>query len=477
MGSRAALLNMQAREAFRSGRTRPIEWRMRQLDAIVTLLREREDDINQAVYQDLGKSHFETFATEVSGVFNSCDLMRNNLKKWMRPQKVSTPLVVRPASGSIVAEPLGVVLIFSTWNYPILLALDPLIGAIGAGNAAVLKLSEVAPTVSSLFAKVIPSYLDGDAIKVVEGGIAESEDLLAQRWDKIFYTGSPQVGKIIMAAAAKHLTPVTLELGGKSPTIIDSSTDFEVAARRIASGKWGINLGQTCLAPDYILVEKNSAQKLLDTLVTTLKEFFGTNPENSDLTRVVNTRHFSRLKAYLEDPNTAKTVAHGGQWNEASLFIEPTILLDPPLDAAVMTEEIFGPILPIVTLRTISDAIEFVNSREKPLALYLFSDNEDLKNRFINETSAGGVLVNDAVIHFGVSALPFGGVGKSGMGVYHGKHSFDTFSHMKPVLVRGIRGDAAIRYPPYTPAKQSILRRICRFQYLDLLLHLLGLRK
>lgn len=468
---------MQAREAFRGGRTRPIEWRIQQLEAILTVLREREDDINQAVYQDLGKSPFETFATEISVVLNSCDLMKKNLKKWIRPQKVSTPLALWPASGFVVAEPLGVALIISTWNYPILMALDPLVGAIAAGNAAVLKLSEIAPTVSSLFAKLIPMYLDGDAIKVVEGGVAESEDLLAQRWDKIFYTGSTHVGKIIMAAAAKHLTPVTLELGGKSPTIIDSSTDFEVAARRIASGKWGINLGQTCLAPDYILVEKSCAQKLLNALTTALKEFFGSSPEKSDLTRVVNTRHFARLKAYLEDSNVAKTVVHGGQWNEASLFMEPTILLNPPLDAPVMTEEIFGPILPIVTLESISDAIEFVNSREKPLGLYLFSNNEELKNRVINETSAGGVLVNDAVIHFGVSELPFGGVGNSGMGVYHGKYSFETFSHMKPVLVRGIGGDASVRYPPYTPAKQSILRHICRFHYLDLLLHLLGLRR
>ncbi|MCO5583476.1 hypothetical protein L7F22_037387 [Adiantum nelumboides] len=357
------------------------------------------------------------------------------------------------------------------------LALDPLLGAIGAGNAAVLKLSEVAPTVSSLFAKVIPLYMDGDAIKVVEGGIAESEDLLAQRWDKIFYTGSPKIGKIIMAAAAKHLTPVTLELGGKSPTIVDSSTDFKVAARRIAFGKWGINLGQTCLAPDYILVEESSAQKLVNALTTTLKEFYGTNLESSDLTRVVNMQHFSRLKAYLEDPNTAKTVVHGGQWNDASLFMEPTILLNPPMDAAIMTDEIFGPILPIVTLRTITDAIEFVNTREKPLALYLFSDNEDLKSRVINETSAGGVLVNDSVLHFGVCTFPFGGVGNSGMGKYHGKYSFETFSHIKPVLVRSIGADASVRYPPFTPAKQSILRRICRFQYLDLLLYLLGLRK
>eukprot|EP00250_Pteridium_aquilinum_P003665 c13975_g2_i1 orf=197-1630(-) len=477
MGSRAALLNAQVRQSFKSGLTRPLEWRLKQLDAIATLLREHQDDINQALQEDLGKSPFESFCSEIAMVMNSCEMMRNNLKKWMKPQKVSVPLALMPGSGAIVAEPLGVVLIISPWNFPIMLALDPLIGAIGAGNAVVLKPSEMAPAVSSLLAKLIPMFMDAHVIKVVEGGIPESTDLLEQRWDKIFYTGSPQIGKIILAAAAKHLTPVTLELGGKCPAIVDSATDFKVAARRIAAGKWGVNFGQACLAPDYILVEEKAAQMLINAMTKTLKEFFGTNPESSDLTRVVNTRHFTRLKAYLEDPSTAKTIIHGGQCNDTSLFIEPTILLDPPLDAAVMTEEIFGPILPIVTLHSISDAIEFVNSKEKPLALYLFTNNKDLKNRVENETSAGAILVNDAIVHFGVSSFPFGGVGNSGMGAYHGKYSFDTFSHMKPVFVRSIWGDASVRYPPYTPSKQSILSRMIRFQYFQVLLVLLGLRK
>ncbi|KAI5054604.1 hypothetical protein GOP47_0029749 [Adiantum capillus-veneris] len=477
MESHAATVNAQAREAFKSGRTRPLEWRLRQLNAIARLLQECETDISHAMHDDLGKSPFEAFATEMGAVLNSCDLMRNNLKKWMKPRKVSIPLVAQPGSGSIVAEPLGAVLIFSPWNFPLLLALDPLIGAIGAGNAVVLKPSEIAPAVASLLAKLIPMYLDTEAVKVVEGGISESENLLEQRWDKIFFTGSPQVGKIIMAAAAKHLTPVTLELGGKCPTIIDSSTNFEVAARRIAAGKWGINCGQTCVASDYILVQKDSAQKLIDTMTRILKEFFGPNPESSDLTRIVNARHFSRIKAYLEDSRIAKAIVHGGQWDENSLFIAPTIVLDPPLDAAVMTEEIFGPILPIVTLPDISDAIQFVNAREKPLALYLFTNNEDLKSRVINETSSGAMLVNDTVIYVGVHEIPFGGVGNSGMGAYHGKYSFETFSHMKPVLVRRTIGDLLVRYPPYTPARQSILRRVVRFQYLEVLLVLLGLKK
>lgn len=477
MESQVATANAQAREAFQSGRTRSFQWRFQQLEAMTKLLQECEEDISHAIHQDLGKTPFETFSTEIAAVLNSCDLTRSNLKKWIKPQKVSLPFAAQPASGSLVAEPLGVVLIFSAWNFPLLLALDPLVGAIAAGNSVVLKPSDVAPAVASILAKLIPMYMDSEAIKVVEGSISDCEKLLEQRWDKIFFTGSPQVGKIIMAAAAKHLTPVTLELGGKCPTIIDSSTDFEVAARRIAAGKWGINCGQTCVAPDYILAEKDSAQKLIESVTRVLKEFFGPNPESSDLTRVVNERHFLRLKGYLEESSTAKSIVHGGQCNEESLFIAPTIVLDPPLDAAVMTEEIFGPILPIVTLPTISDAIEFVNSREKPLALYLFTNNQGLKDRMINETSAGAVLVNDTVIYVGVHEIPFGGVGNSGMGAYHGKYSFETFSHMKPVLVRKTVGDVSVRYPPYTPTKQSILRRVVRFHYLEAILVWLGLKK
>ncbi|KAH6554684.1 hypothetical protein KP509_1Z315200, partial [Ceratopteris richardii] len=241
--------------------------------------------------------------------------------------------------------------------------------------------------------------MDPEAITVVEGGVHQCEQLLEQRWDKIFFTGSTRVGKMIMAAAAKHLTPVTLELGGKSPTIVDSTTDLDVAARRIAAGKWGINCGQTCTAPDYILVQRDFAQKLIDALTRVTKEFFGSDPEHSDLTRIVNERHFSRIKASLEDAMTAKAIVFGGGWNEKTLYFEPTILLDPPLDAEVMTEEIFGPILPIVTLDAITDAIDFVNSKEKPLALYLFTKDDNLRKRVIHETSAGGVLVNDTVIH------------------------------------------------------------------------------
>lgn len=471
-------MNRHVRRSFTSGVTRPLLWRVRQISGIEALLKERVDEINQAMLQDLGKSAFETFATEIVLLTNSCKLMKDNLKKWMEPQKASLPLPIQPASSVIIAEPLGVVLIFSAWNFPLMLALDPLLGAVAAGNAVVLKPSEVAPSISSLLARLIPLYLDTDAVKVVEGGIPESTALLEQRWDKIFYTGNPAVGRIVMTAAARYLTPVTLELGGKCPTIVDLTADLELAARRIASGKWGINSGQACLAPDYILADEKVAQKLIVVLKKTLTDFYGTDPgKSADLTRIVNRRHFRRIKNYLDDPNTAKTVVHGGQCNEETLFIQPTILLDPPLDAPVMTEEIFGPILPIVTVKTMDEAINVVNAKTNPLALYLFTNDEDLKKKVVTETSSGGMLVNEAVVHFGICTLPFGGVGESGIGAYHGKYSFDGFSHMKPVIYRDSHGDVGFRYPPYTQKKQSLLRHILRFDYLGVLLVMLGLRK
>lgn len=473
----AASVNKEVCATFRSGRTRSISWRIDQLKAIGRLLEEREAEIGDSLMHDLGKSAFESYCTEIVLLTNSCKYMSDNLKKWTGPQKVSVPLALQPGSGTVVPEPLGAVLIFSAWNFPLMLALDPLIGAVAAGNTVVLKPSEIAPATSSLLNKLIPIYLDPSAVKVVEGGIAESTALLEQRWEKIFYTGSPQVGRIIMGAAAKHLTPVTLELGGKCPAIIDSTADIEVAARRIASGKWGINCGQACLAPDYVLAEEKIAPKLITVLKKTLKDFYSMDPANSpDLTRIVNNRHFLRLKNMLEFPGTAEAVVHGGKWKEVKLFIEPTILLNPPLDAAVMTEEIFGPLLPIVTIPTIIEAIDFVNSREKPLALYLFTNDEDVKQKVALETSAGGMLVNDTVVHFGVTTMPFGGVGESGMGSYHGKHSFDTFSHMKPILYRTCGKDVPTRYPPYTHLKQRILRSLLRFDYIGVLLILLGLK-
>eukprot|EP00249_Psilotum_nudum_P007268 c20437_g1_i1 orf=355-1791(+) len=478
MGGEVGDIWRELRATFKSGCTRPLSWRLGQVEAVSKLLREREEEINNALLQDLGKPRFETYCTEIALVANSCKVSKDNLKRWISPQKVSLPLPALPGSSAILAEPLGVVLIFSAWNFPLLLALDPLVGALAAGNTAVLKPSEIAPATSSLLAKLIPIYLDTSAVRVVEGSISESTALLEQKWDKIFFTGSTQVGRIIMTAAAKYLTPVTLELGGKCPVIMDHTTDLEVAARRIVSGKWGINFGQACLSPDYILAEEKIIQKLTNVMKKTLKEFYGEDPIKShDLSRIVSRRHFSRLKRFLEDPRTSTAVLHGGECDEGKLFIQPTILLDPPLDTAVMTEEIFGPILPIITIKTIDDAIDFVNARPKPLCLYLFTNEEAIKEKVVLQTSSGALVINDCVLQFGLHMIPFGGVGESGMGKYHGKCSFDTFSHMKPVVYRMFWGDVLIRYPPYTQLKESILKATVCFDYLRIILVFLGLKK
>ncbi|KAH7441005.1 hypothetical protein KP509_03G020600 [Ceratopteris richardii] len=359
------------------------------------------------------------------------------------------------------------------------MSLDPLIGAIGAGNAAVLMPSIVTHSSFTVLNELIPKYLDKNAIKVVGCETRVTEEMLNLQWDKIFFTGSPRIAKFVMQKAAEHLTPVTLELGGKCPTIVDSSTDMEVAARRIAAGKWGVNCGQSLIAPDYVIVEKGFAPVLLKALKNALRSFFGSHPspENPDLMRLVNEEHFRRVKAFLEDPSVSRTIKHGGGYDIEKRYIEPTILLDPPRNAKIMREEILGPILPIITVERIDEAIDFINTKEKPLALYLFTENDDLKNEVINKTSAGTMLINDTVIHVTMQELPFGGVGKSGMGAHHGKFSFEAFSHMKPVMVRSMAGDVDARYPPYTPEKRNILRRIARFQYLPLLLVWLGLTK
>ncbi|CAK9209737.1 unnamed protein product [Sphagnum troendelagicum] len=354
----------------------------------------------------------------------SCKLAIKELKKWMTPEEVPVPPMALPGTAMVVPEPLGVALVIAPWNFPVLLAINPLIGAISAGCAAVLKPSEISPTVSSILAKLIPKYLDTDAIHVIEGGVPITTALLAQKWDKIFYTGNPTVGRIVMAAAAKHLTPVTLELGGKSPLYIDDSVDLKV-----------------------------------ETLKATIVEFYGEDTSTSpDLTRIVTANHFRRVTRLLDDPRTTEKIVHGGERNEQSLFIAPTIVLDVPLDVPVMLEEIFGPILPIITVKGADEAINIILDLPKPLALYVFSTNNTVQERFETETSAGGMAINETVLHFTITGFPFGGVGESGMGAYHGKHSFDTFSHKKGVYRKGMDGDAEGTFPPYTIARNNLIR-------------------
>ncbi|KAI3464528.1 hypothetical protein Pfo_021191 [Paulownia fortunei] len=326
----------------------------------------------------------------IAGVSSACKLALKELHRWMIPEKVKTSMTTFPSSAEIVSEPLGVVLVISTWNYPFLLSLDPVIGAIAAGNAVVLKPSEVAPDTSSVLSKLLGEYMDTSAVRVVEGGVLETTALLKQKWDKIFYTGNSKVGRIILAAAAKHLTPVILELGGKCPVVVDSNINLKVAARRIISGKWGCNSGQTCVSPDYLVTTKEYASKLVDALSSDLEKFFGKDPlQSNDLSSIINSRHFERLTKLLDDEKLSGKVVVGGQRDKSNLKIAPTVVLDAPEDSLIMNEEIFGPLLPIVMVNKIEDCIGLINSKEKPLAAYLFTNDKKLKEEFIRSVSAG----------------------------------------------------------------------------------------
>ncbi|KAF8012579.1 hypothetical protein BT93_I0674 [Corymbia citriodora subsp. variegata] len=471
----------EPRQAFKSGSTRSVSWRKSQLRAIINLVQDNEEDIFKALYQDLGKHPVECYRDEVGTVLKSARYSLSCVEKWMAPKKGRLPLVFFPSSGELISEPLGVVLIFASWNFPISLALDPLIGAVSAGNTAVLKPSELAPACSSFLANTIPRYLDCRAIKVIRGGADVGDRLLQQKWDKIFFTGSPRVGRIVMLAAARHLTPVTLELGGKCPTILDnlsSPSDIKIAVKRIVGAKWGPCSGQACIGIDYVLVERKLAPTLIDLLKLTIKSFYGEEPRNSkNMCKIINKDHFERLRNLLEDPAVAASIVHGGSLHEKELFIEPSILLDPPLDAGIMMEEIFGPLLPIITLDNIQESIEFINSRPKPLVIYAFTKDESFKRQIVSETSSGSVTFNDTMVQFLCDDLPFGGVGQSGFGRYHGKYSFDTFSHEKAVMTRGFFPELEPRYPPWNHFKLQFIRLAYDFNYFGLLLLLLGLKR
>lgn len=455
----AAVQELQAR--FAAGWTRTVEWRAAQLRGVLRMATEMEAEICDALHADLGKPKTEAHVHEISLVKSSCLFALKNLKKWMKPQKVPAKLMNFPSTARITPEPLGVALVISAWNYPLLLSLDPVIGAIAAGNTVALKPSEVAPATSSLLAELLPRFVDGTCIKVIEGGVKETTALLEHKWDKIFYTGNSKVGRIVMAAAAKHLTPVVLELGGKCPVVVDSNVDLHIAAKRIAAGKWGCNNGQACIAPDFIITTQTFAPKLLESLKKVLEKFYGKDPLLSvDLSRVVNANHFSRLKGLMDEEMVSDKIVFGGQRDEQQLKIAPTIFLDVPLDSAIMKEEIFGPLLPIITVDKINESFGLINSMAKPLAAYLFTKNSELQDQFEGAISAGGMLLNDTSIHLTNPYLPFGGVGESGTGAYHGKFSFDAFSHRKAVLNRGFAGEAKARYPPYSAAKLKILKGV-----------------
>ncbi len=451
----APALVARLRATYASGTTRPIAWRRTQLKQLRALLTEREGELLDALATDLGKPRLEAWATDVGFVVNDIDHALKHLRRWTRPTRVRTPLATKPSRGRIIREPLGAVLIIAPWNYPVQLALSPLIGAIAAGNVAVVKPSEVAPATSAALARLLPEYLDADAIAVVEGAVPETQALLEQRWDHIFYTGNGRVGRLVMGAATTHLTPVTLELGGKSPAIVDASANLEVAARRIAWGKF-LNAGQTCIAPDYVLVTRGLEDRFVELVRRFVFDFYGQDPKASpDFARIVNRGHFDRLVGLLD----SGTAAVGGESDAGTRYISPTVLRDVLPESPVMQEEIFGPILPILSVADVDEAIAFVNGRDKPLALYVFADDNKVQQRVLDETSSGGACVNATLFHVAVAELPFGGVGESGMGAYHGKASFDVFSHAKSVLKRATRPDPDLAYPPYTERKEKLTRR------------------
>jgi aldehyde dehydrogenase (NAD+) len=444
------------REYFASGQTKAYEWRVTQLQQVKKMLIEQQDKFLQALKQDLNKSELESWSSEIGFVTGDVEHTLKHLKKWMKEHVVSTPLVTQPGKSYSLAEPLGTVLIIGAWNYPVQLVLAPLVAAISAGNCALLKPSELAKNCSALLAKLIPEYLDKQAFAVVEGAVAETTELLKQKFDHIMYTGGEGVARIVMRAAADHLCPVTLELGGKCPCIVDSNTNLEVTAARIVWSKW-MNAGQTCVAPDYILVEKAFADELIAALKNKLSEFYGADPKQSaDYGRIINSRHFTRLASYLEGQN----VLLGGDLDADRNYIAPTLLLNPDAQSAIMHEEIFGPILPIITVDNISDSIGIINQRAKPLALYLYSKDEAFEQQVLSSTSAGNVGINDGMMFMTNPNLPFGGVGNSGMGSYHGQTGFDTFSHLKTVMKRSFMFDAPLRYPPFTSTKLKWLKKL-----------------
>ncbi|RUO40644.1 aldehyde dehydrogenase family protein [Pseudidiomarina aestuarii] len=442
------------RTTYATGVTRSYSWRKQQLEALDKLIVDNEEDLLQALHDDLGKSTAEGWLTEIGFLRSDIKHTLKHLRRWMRPQRVSQPLLAWPGKSYLQPEPLGVVLIMGAWNYPIQLLLSPLVAAIAAGNCAVLKPSELADATATLLARLLPDYLDPKAIKVFTGGAETAQQLLAERFDHIMYTGGGRVGRIVMKAAAEHLTPVTLELGGKSPAVVLNDADLPTTARRIAWGKW-INAGQTCIAPDYVLVDARQHDALVDELKKAIHEFFGAEADQaSDYGRIVNEQHWQRLVGYLSDG----TVAHGGNYEREERYIEPTILTSVAADSAVMQEEIFGPILPVLPVNNLAEAIDFIQRRDKPLALYGFSSNRSTLQQLTENTHAGNQCNNDTLMFMLNPELPFGGVGPSGMGRYHGKFGFDTFSHHKALMSRPFWFDPKFRYPPYTSFKQKLLR-------------------
>ena len=443
------------RETFQTGRTRSIDWRKQQLRALERLMNENEPAIAAALEQDLGRKPFEAWLADIASTAGEAKAAAKNVRKWTRRRYRMLEMSQLPGRAWIEYEPYGTVLIIGAWNFPFALTLGPAVGAIAAGNTVVLKPSEVAPAASALMAELVPKYLDNDAIAVVEGDGAVSQELIEQGFDHLLFTGGTEIGRKVYESAASHLTPVTLELGGKSPVIVSADADIDVAAQRIAWTKL-INSGQICIAPDYVLADAKIRDELVDKIKAAVTTF-----ESADSTgkRIVNQRHFDRLTASLAA--TKGNVAIGGGSDASTLSIQPTVVVDPDPTEPLMTDEIFGPILPVITVQSLDEAISFVNSRPKPLAAYLFTKTKSIRERVVKEVSAGGMVINHLLFHFVTHKMPFGGVGPSGMGAYHGKFGFEEFSHRKTVMTKPTRPDVgAFIYPPYTEKAWKLARRL-----------------
>ncbi len=453
--SYGALLQTQ-RAYFNGGATRPLAFRLEQLDRLEKALLEHQEALFDALKVSLGKSRTEAFTTELAVLLEEIHYCRKHLRNWMRPRRVRTPLFLWPAKSRILSEPVGLTLIIGPWNYPVQLIIGPLIAAIAAGCCAVLKPSELTPAVSEVLERIIIKTFPKQYVSLVTGGVEETSQLLEERFDHIFFTGSTRVGRIVYQAAAKHLTPVTLELGGKSPAIVCADADIALAARRIAWGKF-LNAGQTCVAPDYVYVHQSVREPLLRALQQTVEGFFGADARTSgSYGRIVNESHFDRLQMLVGKDR----IVFGGQADRGARYLAPTVLRDVDWNHPAMQDEIFGPVLPVLEFTDLDIVLNQLTLREKPLAAYFFSTDRHNQDRFLKRYSFGGGCINDTVLHLSSAHLPFGGTGTSGLGAYHGESGFRTFSHRKSILKKSHFFDTALRYPPYSDAKLSRIRRL-----------------
>lgn len=445
------------RTTFQAGTTLPVAFRLRQLKQLRRAIQAHESEISEALHQDLGKPPLEAYVTEIGFVLEELSYAIQHLAEWVEPTSASVSITLFHAEARIEPRPLGLVLIIGPWNYPFQLILSPLIGAIAAGNCAVVKPSEHAPATSALIRMLLEGALDKGTIKVFEGGVEATQQLLAMKWDSIFFTGSTAVGRLVARAAADQLTPVTLELGGKSPCILDDSCDLTLAVRRTLWGKF-MNAGQTCVAPDVVFVPRSRMDAFVAQCKEQLHAFYGSDAALSDdYGRIINDSHFSRLEKLL---GHGERILLGGKRSRETRYFEPTLVTDVPTDSPLQHEEIFGPILPILPYESLDEVVQWIRARPKPLAFYLFSRDQRIQERLLNQVEFGGGCINDTLTHLSSPELPFGGVGASGMGAYHGKHSFDTFTHRRSLLIKSPHLDLPLRYPPYSKGSLRLIQKV-----------------